>query len=42
LQRTITGISMPVIVNYELSPYSKSLKDVVYALINEPNAPGKD
>jgi DNA-binding HxlR family transcriptional regulator len=25
---------MPVIVEYELSPYSQSLKDLVYALIN--------
>jgi len=33
VKRNVKTDTMPVIVEYELSPYSKSLKDVVYALI---------
>lgn len=34
VKRRVKADTVPVIVEYELTPYSQSLKDVVYALIN--------
>ncbi|MFD2874212.1 winged helix-turn-helix transcriptional regulator [Mucilaginibacter ximonensis] len=34
VERKVKADTMPVVVEYELTPYSQTLKEVVYALIN--------